>query len=488
MITKRIKIMNALFLAMLMLIVNTSCYEEVLVTDDETTSSATAGEGLADWTAETHSDDTYAHYDIVFPQTSVNRIDLVISSENWDAMLQDLTDNIGEFGSGGGGPPPPSMFNSSENMFSFVSNEVVDGFTPIFSEASVFFNGIEWYYVGVRFKGNSSLQSAWSSGVKKLSLRFDFDEYEDEYPEINDQRFYGFQKLSFSNNFNDVSFLHEKVAADIFRDAGLKAPQTAYYQIFVDYGDGPIYFGLYTGVEIVEDAMLEEQFGSSEGNCYKPENEAATFAYGSFNTTDFDLKTNEDFPDYSDVEALYDILHSSIRTTDTDQWKTELETILDVDNFLNWLAVNTVIQNWDTYGVMNHNYYIYTNPYTNKIVWIPWDNNEALSDDKGKALSFSMDGVGSDWPLISYLLDIPEYEALYEDYMLSFINDAFEPTTVKETYAYYHNLISDYVIGSEAEQDGFTFLTSSSDFTNSLSVQESHVDERHDAVIDYLSE
>jgi spore coat protein CotH len=184
---------------------------------------------------------------------------------------------------------------------------------------------------------------------------------------------------------------------------------------------------------------------------------------------------------------LYDILHSGLRTSNVEQWKTELESILDVDNFLKWLATNTVIQNWDTYGVMNHNYYIYTNPYTNKIVWIPWDNNEALYAGKRETLSFSMDEVGNDWPLIRYLIDVPEYEALYENYMLTLIDDAFEPSKVKETYSYYHNLIYDYTIGSEAEQDGYTFLKSSSDFTNSLNELENHVDERHDAVLEYLS-
>ncbi|MCK5028158.1 MAG: CotH kinase family protein [Bacteroidales bacterium] len=478
--------MNALFLTMLMLLVNTSCYEQVVVTDDETTSSVTAGEGLADWTLATHSDDAIPDYDIVYPQDKVNRIDLVISSENWDIMLQDLNDNIGEFGTGSSMPAP--MFASFEGDFPpGPPSGGGDDFTPVFSESSVFFNGIEWYNVGVRFKGNSSLRTTWQNGCMKLAFRFDFDEFEDEYPEIDDQRFYGFQKIAFSNNYDDQSFLHEKVAADIFRDAGIKAPKTAYYQIFVDYGDGPIYFGLYTATEIVEDAMLDDQFGSNAGNCYKPENEAATFAYGTFNTADFDLKTNEDIADYSDVEALYNNLHSSLRTTDTEQWKTELEAVFDVDNFMHWLAVNTVIQNWDTYGVMNHNYYIYTNPYTNKIVWIPWDNNEALYEGKREPLSFSMDEVGNDWPLIRYLIDISEYEDLYESYMQSVIDDAFEPSYIKEIYAYYHNLISDYVIGSEAEQEGYTFLKSSSEFTNSLDDLNIHVEERHDAVINYLS-
>ncbi len=463
------------------LMFTTSCYKKEIIPGTDTTS----GEGLEDWGTNTHSGDASPDYDIVFPQDKVNRIDLVISSDDWDAMLQDLTTNIGQFGAGGNNPPPPMYSNSDKNPAGPGGGETA--FTPLFSAVSIFFNGIEWYNVGVRFKGNSSLRSSWQSGCLKLSFRFDFDEFESEYPEITDQRFYGFQKLAFSNNFEDVSFLHEKVAVEIFRDAGLKAPRTAYYRIYVDHGDGPIYFGLYTGVEIVEDTMLEDQFGSNSGKCYKPENEVATFAYGTFNAMDLDLKTNELIGDYSDIEALFSVLHSSDRISDTEKWKTSFESVFDVDNFMLWLATNTVIQNWDTYGVMNHNFYLYNNPSTNKIVWIPWDNNEALNGGKRDPLSFSMDEVTDSWPLIRYLMDQDEYKTLYETYLRSTIQGAFEPSKIKEKYQYFHNLISEYVIGADGEQTGYTFLKSPSDFTNALNDQCNHVDQRYSEVTSYLA-
>lgn len=450
------------------MILASSCYKEEIVYD----SGITPGEGLADWTFETHSGDATPNYDIVFPQDKVNRIDLVIPSADWNAMQQDLIDNIGEFGTPGNPPDPAFDWRY---------------YTPLFGEESVFFNGTEWYHVGVRFKGNSSLRSTWQSGCMKLAFRFDFDQFEDEYPEIKDQRFYGFHKLSFSNNYKDKSFLHEKIAADIFRDAGLKTPQTAYYRLYVDYGNGPIYFGLYTAVEIVEDTMLDDQFGSNSGNCYKPEYDGATFAYGTFNTEDYYLKTNEEQADYSDVESLYNIINSDLRLTNVEQWKTELESIFDVNNFLLWLATNTVIQNWDTYGLMSHNYYLYDDPSTKKLVWIPWDNNGSLFEGNRTPLSFSMNEVNDEWPLIRYLIDQPNYKDIYKGYLLSVVDNAFEPSKIQEKYQYYYALIYDYVIGDEGEQPGYTFLSSSSDFTDALTYQLNHVVKRHNDVLNYLS-
>ena len=115
MIKKNIKFMNGLFVIIISIFfLNTSCYKEEVIVENN---GVTPGEGLADWTSETHSSEALSDYDIVFPQDNVNRIDVVISTDNWNTMLQDLTDNIGPFGSGGDMPPPPMFFASEMVIF-----------------------------------------------------------------------------------------------------------------------------------------------------------------------------------------------------------------------------------------------------------------------------------------------------------------------------------------------------------------------------------
>ena len=156
--------------------------EEEEVIFDDTDFEAT------DWTTATHSKDVDPNYDEVFEDNAVKRIDIVITEARWQSMLDDMTDTYGAFGSGGGGPGS-ELIESDED--------------PIFVPAEVFYNDIEWYRVGVRFKGNSSLQSTWQSGNLKLSFKLDFDEFEDDYPQIDNQRFYGFKKFSLKNNYED---------------------------------------------------------------------------------------------------------------------------------------------------------------------------------------------------------------------------------------------------------------------------------------------
>jgi spore coat protein H len=387
-------------LLMLVLILLDGCRKDDLLSKEDVEQS-----DLPDWSEETHGNDAEPNYQVVFDHGEVLRIDILIGSEDWSDMQADLAsrlDSPGRLPAGGS--------------------------DPIWVPCSFHFNDTEWYHVGIRYKGNSSLRSSYEQGIEKLPLKLDFDQFEDEYPEISNQRFYGFRQLSLKNNFDDPSMVREKVGSDLFREFGLVSPRTAFCVVYLDHGTGPEYHGVYTLVEEVDDTVLDSQYGNSEGNLYKPEGPAASFAEGSYNQMQMEKKNNEELADYSDVYALYEILHAPDRISDTEAWKNALCKLLDVDRFLKWLAANIAMQNWDTYGISPHNYYLYHHPWDGLIHWIPWDNNEALKEGKrGGALSLSLEEVGNNWPLIHYLVDIPEYRQVYEDYLLEFTGSVFTP-------------------------------------------------------------
>ncbi|MFY0607218.1 MAG: CotH kinase family protein [Cyclobacteriaceae bacterium] len=432
---------------------------------------------IPDWTTATHSNDADPNYEVVFSDNEVKRIDLVITSERWATMLSDMTGLYGAFGGSGGGPGGGGGAGGGGGSFAEEN--------PVFVPGEVFLDGKEWYRVGIRFKGNSSLASSWKGGTMKLSFKLDFDEFEDDYPQIKNQRFYGFKKLSLKNNFDDLSQLREKVASDIFRNAGLASPRTSFYAVYVDHGDGPIYFGLYTMVEEIGDTVIETQFADGDGNLYEPDGDAASFANGSFDPDDFGKETNEDDSDWSDIEALFSALHDGTRTSDPASWRAKIDAVFDTDVFMKYLAVNTVIQNWDTYGRMTHNYYLYNNPDNGLLTWIPWDNNEALQNGKREgslALDFS-DLSSTEWPLIGYLYADETYKAKYDTYVQETIDGAFSPATMEATYTSTEALISSY---ATSEIDGYTFLRNSSDFGTAVNALKSHVTTRNSAATEYL--
>ncbi|MDX2473886.1 MAG: CotH kinase family protein [Candidatus Krumholzibacteria bacterium] len=421
-----------------------------------------------DWTAATHSKDADPDFDEVFEDNAVKRMDFVITAERWQSMLDDMTELYGPFGAGGAPP-----------------GEDIDE-DPIFVPAEVFYNGTEWYRVGVRFKGNSSLQSTWQSGILKLAFKLDFDEFEDDYPQIDNQRFYGFKKLSLKNNYQDRSMLREKVAGDVFRNAGLAGSHTAFYTLYVDHGEGPVYFGVYTMVEEVDDTVLETQFTDDGGNLYKPDGTGASFVDGTFSEDVFVKKTNEDDSDWSDILSLFSVLHDESRTTDPTAWRATLETVFDTDAFLEYLAANTVIQNWDTYGRMTHNYYLYNNPDTDRLTWINWDNNEALQEGHmlgALALDYS-DLDSGEWPLIEYLYADETYRAQYDAFVEGIIEGAFDTGSIQAMYGTYAALVEPY---ANTEIPGYSFLTRPGDFQMAVSELTAHASARASAVDSYLS-
>lgn len=473
-----------------------------------------------DWTDATHSKSADPDFAEVFDDTMVKRIDFVITPERWQSMLDNMTELYGEFGQnslpdgpipgddepipGNDGPIPgddgpiPGDNGPIPGDDGLIPGDdgpifaddgpglIEDVDDPMFVPAEVFYNGLEWYRVGIRFKGNSSLQSSWQQGILKLPFKLDFDEFEDYYPQIKNQRFYGFKKFSLKNNYEDKSQLREKVAADVFASAGLVVSHTAFYALYIDHGNGPEYFGLYTLVEEIDGTVIDTHFSSDDGNLYKPEDGSASFIEGSFNAEDFEKKTNEDEEDWSDIVALFSALHDESRMSSPGNWRADLESVFNVDLFLKYLAVNGIIQNWDSYGRMPHNFYLYNDPDSSQLTWIPWDHNETLQEgNMGGALALSFSNIETGgWPLIEKIYADETYKEQYDRYVAEIIENAFNTYTIQTLYETYSFLIGPY---ATTERDGYSFLRDPGEFYQAIDELKEHASARATAVEAYLN-
>lgn len=468
-----------------------------------------------------HSDEAEPDYAIVFPQDQVNRIDISLSSDAWSDLQNEMTALYGEPGQGGGagnqpggpnqdGQPdqpqqpgqggrlggnglqpgqdnPPARPGGMDNGMGGGNLQSAD---TTYVKSTVTFNGETWNSVGFRYSGNSTLQTSWRSGTQKISFRLDFDEFEDEDSSTKNQRFFGFKQISFKSNAMDDSYLREKVTTDILRAAGVTVSQTAFYEVYVDYGNGPQYFGLYTAVEIVDDTVIQTQFADDSGNVYKPEGSGAAFVDGTFNEESFEKQTNAKAGDWSDIQAVFAALNSDLRSSDPPAWRAGLEKVFDSDAFIRWLAADTVIQNWDSYGSMAHNYYLYTDPSDGLVTWIPWDFNQALTSADGggargrSARSLDLTSVGDQWPLIRYLMDDPVYFAQYQQDLQETLASAFQADALTAKIEAYHDLIAPYVA---AETSSATQLDSPEAFDQAAQSLSDYIQQRYQEVQAYLA-
>ncbi|MCK9357485.1 MAG: CotH kinase family protein [Dehalococcoidia bacterium] len=436
------------------------------------------------WTDETHGDSAAPDYDAVFPQDRVNRLEITVTPEDWEAMQANLTELLGPRGveqrdRQPRAPGVPGWIAVTEN--------------PVWVPATVECDGLTWTNVGIRYKGNSSLRSGWSSGSIKLPLKLDFDEFEDEYPETSDQRFYGFKQLALSNAFSDGTYMRDAIASDILREAGLPAAETALYEVMLDHGEGPVNLGRYVAIEVVDDTVVDRFFGDDSGNIYEADGPGASLAEGTSDRlrASFLKENNQQEADWTDIEELYAILHSDERLLDPVAWRASLESAFNVDGFLEWLAVGAVIQHWDTYGQMSHNFYLYHDPDTDLLNWISWDHNQVLAGGgmagragvrgpgggTGRAVSLGREEVGANWPLIRYLLDDPVYHDRYVGFVGETVDGAFDPEALEEQCRDLAKLIAPYATEASGEVD----------FESAVQRLIDRIYERHQAAADFVA-
>ncbi|HOY04782.1 MAG TPA: CotH kinase family protein [Saprospiraceae bacterium] len=198
--------------------------------------------------------------------------------------------------------------------------------------------------VGVRIKGGISAYAP------KRPLKIDFNKY------VDDQEYDGITKLNLQNADYDLTVQREAVVYDMFRKAGVKAPRTAFAKVY--FNDH--YNGVYIMVEQVDKNFLRNYFADDEGTLYK--NKTCELVVESGPET------------FEFVEAVDEIAAS----LSGDAFREALENTLATDAFLRYFLLHHFINAVDSPIDVGCNYYIYHEPRSGLIYWIPWDYNLAF--------------------------------------------------------------------------------------------------------------
>ena len=135
------------------------------------------------------------------------------------------------------------------------------------------------------------------------------------------------------------------------------------------------FFGVYTNIEAEDTAFLKRWFKDSSGNLYEKDGHR-DFLTGS--EADFDLETNEEDADRSDLTALLQTIESA---TDPATYLEDLGQALDTERLLKFMAVEGMVNQWDSLSFplwWVHNLRIYHDPSTKKFVFIPWGHDLCL--------------------------------------------------------------------------------------------------------------
>lgn len=122
-------------------------------------------------------------------------------------------------------------------------------------------NGTTFKNVGIRAKGNTSLTMVANSDSDRYSFKIKFDEY------VDGQTCFGLNKLVLNNTYSDKTYMKEYLSYEIMDYVGVKTPLYAFANINVNGKE----WGLYLGLEAMEESFAERIYGSDYGMLYKPE-------------------------------------------------------------------------------------------------------------------------------------------------------------------------------------------------------------------------
>ena len=308
-----------------------------------------------------------------------------------------------------------------------------------YCECDVVINGETIYNAALRTKGNTSLTTiAADPTTDRYSFKIEFDHY------VDGQTCFGLDKLVLNNNYADATSMKEALIYDMYSYFGADASLYNYAKISVN-GE---YWGVYLALEAVEDSFMLRNYGAQSGELYKPDSmNIGGFGFGGFSPGGggADLNYTDDDPDsYSTIWE-----GEVTDTTDADHERviaalkniaegSGLETYMDIDNLLRYMAVHVFSVNEDSLsGMMAHNYYLYE--YNGQLNIIPWDYNLALGGMSGSSatsvVNEAIDNAFSGTDFFDTLMEGESYHAQYYEYLRRLVDEYINGGGFDEFYS-----------------------------------------------------
>ena len=259
--------------------------------------------------------------------------------------------------------------------------------------------------IGFRLRGNTSRNS------QKKSFKVSFNTH------VAGRKYHNLEKLNLNGEHNDPSIIRSKLCWDILRNMEIPAPRANHVELYINNN----YYGLYINVEHIDEEFVESRFGNNDGNLYKGF-WGVDFNYINSNPNSYklqdngrrtyDLKTNTDEDDYSDLAEFIAVLNN----TPLFDLPCKLENVFNVEQYLKVLAFDVITSNWDGPVWNKNNCYIYKNTATGKFEFIPYDLDNTLGISWMPNINWSNRDIyqwSASWedrPIYERILQVQEYK------------------------------------------------------------------------------
>jgi len=219
------------------------------------------------------------------------------------------------------------------------------------------------------------------------------------------QKFHGLKKLHLNNSVQDPTYLSEKIGRELFEAAGVPAPRAG--QATVDLNRRQL--GMYVLVEGIDQQFLRRYFKDTKGNLYDGHSQSDV-------TQGMRTNSGDDRRDRSRLKALA----AAAQEPDLNQRLVALETTLDLDRFLSFLAVEVMICHWDGYALNRNNFRIYHDRQSDRMVFLPQGVDQIFQRQKIQPFP-PMTGL-----VAKSALEIPQARERYRERLVQLLTNVFQ--------------------------------------------------------------
>lgn len=206
--------------------------------------------------------------------------------------------------------------------------------------------------------------------------------------------FHGLDKFHLNNSVQDESYVSELICSQLCRDAGLPAARATHARVWLN----DRHLGFYGLKEGFDEEFLERNFPATQGK-------GALYDGGFLQDIDAALERDEgEGPDdKADLKALL----AACREPDAARRWAAVAQRLDVDAFLNFVAMELMLCHWDGYARNKNNYRVFFRGDTKKAVFLPHGMDQMFGDPNFPV--FEVPGT----IVSSAVLQNPEWAAKY---------------------------------------------------------------------------
>ncbi len=290
---------------------------------------------------------------------------------------------------------------------------------------SVKLNGILFDSVGIKYKGNSSFDSANAKNPFHIELNT-----------FKEQNHKAYTDIKLSNGYGDPSLIREVLSYKILNNY-MKSPKSAFAKVYVN----DVYLGLYSSAESINNKFCERNFFNADGTFIKgnpsitpgPTVKSNLKYLGDDSSAYFKYYELKSISGWNDLKKLcYTISNNP----------DSLSLVLDIDKVLWMLAYNNLFVNLDSYtGVFAQNYYLYQDQFKifNPIVWdvnmnfgafpfagSPNNGMGSLSVTNMQQLNPLYHSSHADWPLIQTLFSNQKWKKKYIAHLKTMLVEAVD--------------------------------------------------------------